>query len=250
MCRSSADGGRRCTGSSPTRTRALNTARKHLERARRALDAARNAADPDTLRAAQQRVDQAQRRLADTHAAHPLTPAADQGHHGPQTDHATTHHSPAWTDATTTIHHATGPITIGHHDQATTDDTTGTDRSRQGHDTPRTPAGATNTVIHHATGPITVGSGDQINTFGSVRRFTTTEGLDFHRPRRAASERGAGNGGDATPPPRPGTDDPHVRVVIDHHGPLHTGTGHQFTFGISNDPDDDGTVFGIRNPRR
>ncbi|MFI6026370.1 hypothetical protein [Amycolatopsis magusensis] len=78
MCRSTADGGRRCSGSSRHHDRALNTARKQVERARHATKAARAAGDADALAAAEQRLTEAKARLADTHAAHPHTPTAAQ----------------------------------------------------------------------------------------------------------------------------------------------------------------------------
>jgi len=82
VCRSSAHGGRRCSGSSNrARTRALNTAQRRVQRARHARD---TATDPTTAAAAQERLAQAQQHLADTHAAHPApaqggdtTPATD-----------------------------------------------------------------------------------------------------------------------------------------------------------------------------
>ncbi|WP_340686089.1 hypothetical protein LCL61_06980 [Amycolatopsis coloradensis] len=76
MCRSSSDGGRRCSGSSAHRARALNTVNKQVERAQNAVKAARAAGDDTAEAAAQARLDAAKQRLADTHAAYPLTPDA------------------------------------------------------------------------------------------------------------------------------------------------------------------------------
>ncbi|MGW7534715.1 hypothetical protein [Amycolatopsis sp. NPDC054798] len=61
MCRSSADGGRRCTGADH-RTRALNTANRQVQRARRAVDSARAAGDAEKEAAAQARLDAATER--------------------------------------------------------------------------------------------------------------------------------------------------------------------------------------------
>lgn len=76
MCRSSSDGGRRCSGGSGHRARALNTVNKQVERAQNAVKAARAAGDTNAEATAQARLDAAKQRLADTHAAHPLTPNA------------------------------------------------------------------------------------------------------------------------------------------------------------------------------
>ncbi|RSD20109.1 hypothetical protein [Amycolatopsis eburnea] len=76
MCRSTSDGGRRCSGSSRHRTRALGTARKAVERARGRLDQAHTAGDPDAVTAAETRLATAENRLEQTRAAHPHTPAA------------------------------------------------------------------------------------------------------------------------------------------------------------------------------
>lgn len=76
MCRSSSDGGRRCSGSSAHRARALKTVNKQVERARKAVKAARAAGDDTAEATAQARLDAAKQRLADTHAAYPLTPNA------------------------------------------------------------------------------------------------------------------------------------------------------------------------------
>ncbi|WP_326945776.1 hypothetical protein OG439_40630 [Amycolatopsis sp. NBC_01307] len=78
MCRSTSDGGRRCTGSSHARTRALGTARKAVERAGRAVDQARAAGDQAAVDAAKARLTAAEQRLDDTRATHPHTPAAGQ----------------------------------------------------------------------------------------------------------------------------------------------------------------------------
>lgn len=78
MCRSTSDGGRRCTGSSRARTRALGTARKAVERARHAADQARAAGDPDAVDAAEAALTAARQHLDATRAAHPHTPTAGQ----------------------------------------------------------------------------------------------------------------------------------------------------------------------------
>ncbi len=78
MCRSTSDGGRRCSGSSRHRTRALGTAHRAVQRARRRLDQALTAGDPDAVAAAETRLTTAEDRLEQTRSAHPHTPAAAQ----------------------------------------------------------------------------------------------------------------------------------------------------------------------------
>ncbi|MFI5558975.1 hypothetical protein ACIA2T_06815 [Amycolatopsis japonica] len=227
MCRSSSDGGRRCSGSSAHRARALKTVNKQVERARKAVQAARSAGDDTAEATAQTRLDAAKQRLADTHAAYPLTPNAGIP-------------SPAAQDGDTTP----GEDTVDSNESR--EDSTSTDRART-----TGGRGTRFTNTNYAAPGATVGIQADVVIGGTVvmngNQVTSTDDLPDHVKRAVdAARKGAAQARAAA---RSGAATVHHS---DDHQPGTTGDGQQSTHNVASGDDVVPFQIGInlRNLRR
>ncbi|MGW4058662.1 hypothetical protein ACWEGE_10285 [Amycolatopsis sp. NPDC004747] len=205
MCRSTSDGGRRCTGSSKARARALGTARKAVERARHTLNQARATGDPAAVNAAEAKLTAAQQHLDDTRAAHPHTPAAGQpqGHdtgEAPATPEDTTADTGSATDAAhneTAAHHRdTTAQTTSH---IGLNSTTFTNYAAPGATVGLQAHTVTGATVVMGGGPAPAGMPDQVrNLHGRVQsamaagRYTAHHSDDITEPGPGTNTAGAG----------------------------------------------------------
>ncbi|MEU3274519.1 hypothetical protein ABZ639_27055 [Saccharomonospora sp. NPDC006951] len=164
----------------------MGAAQRHVQRARRTLTTARATGNPTAIQHARDRLTAAKRRLADTHAAYPLS-AHQQGHDTHTAPEAPMPSQPTPEPA------ATGPDE--HSRTGVPPQPDNTPAHRQGHDTTPTPPASNTSEDQHSNGVRVVNTGTHVGlrTDGDVHGATVVMGTSTSTQPPAGIPRAARN---------------------------------------------------------